>query len=337
MDRLAIVVPCYNEDVVLESTNESLLKVINKLVEDGLIDLASFILYIDDGSNDNTWNMIKQKDEESNHVFGLKLAGNVGHQNALTAGILAVKNYADIIISIDADLQDDVNVIEEMIKKFYNGVDIVYGVRNDRRTDSLMKRLTAKVHYNLMKMMGIRTISNHADFRLMSKRAVEHFSNYQETNIYLRGMIPLIGYKTDCVYYERKKRAAGESKYPFWKMLSLSFEGITSFSIRPISLVFVMGLLIVLCSICAALYAFASYMLGRVVPGWTSTILSIWFIGGVQLLSIGLIGTYVGKIYMEVKHRPRFNVEIDSLCQLKETIHKDGDSIKDNEANKITG
>ncbi|KAF5054901.1 putative glycosyltransferase YkoT [anaerobic digester metagenome] len=336
MDRLAIVVPCYNEDSVLESTNESLLNVIDKLTKERKIDSTSFILYVDDGSEDNTWAIISQNTKENNIVFGLKLAANVGHQNALTAGMLAAKDYADIIISIDADLQDDIEVIQEMIAKYHDGNDIVYGVRNDRSSDSLMKRVTAGVHYKAMKLMGIRTISNHADFRLMSKRAVDHFSNYQETNIYLRGMIPLIGYKTDCVYYERKKRIAGESKYPLWKMLSLSFEGITSFSIRPISLVFVLGLLIVLCSIGAALYAFASYMLGRVVPGWTSTILSIWFIGGVQLLSIGLIGTYVGKIYMEVKHRPRFNVEINSLCQLKETIQKDGDSIKDNEANRIT-
>lgn len=336
MDKLAIVVPCYNEEAILESTNKRLLDVIDKLVKAGKIDSASLILYIDDGSSDNTWSIIKQKDEMSCNVFGLKLAGNVGHQNALTAGMLAVKSYVDLVISIDADLQDDIDIIEEMIEKYRVGNDIVYGVRNDRSSDSFMKRATAEAHYRLMKMMGIRTISNHADFRLMSKRAVDHFANFQETNIYLRGMIPLIGYKTDCVYYERKKRVAGESKYPLWKMLSLSFEGITSFSIRPISLVFALGLFIILCSICAALYAFASYLIGRAVPGWTSTILSIWFIGGVQLLSIGLIGIYVGKIYMEVKHRPRFNVEIDSLCQFKETIQKDGDSIKDDEANKIT-
>ncbi|WP_414732173.1 glycosyltransferase family 2 protein [Acetobacterium carbinolicum] len=327
MDKLAIVVPCYNEDTVLASTNEQLFYVIDKMVAKGKIDPASFILYIDDGSKDDTWDTIKKISESSSHVFGLKLAGNVGHQNALTAGMLAAKDFSDMMISIDADLQDDTDVIEEMIDKYYLGNDVVYGVRNDRSTDSFIKRTTATVHYKLMKMMGIKTITNHADFRLMSKRAVAQFSNYRETNIYLRGMIPLIGYKTDCVYYQRKMRSAGESKYPFWKMLSLSFEGITSFSIRPISLVFVLGLFIVLCSICAAMYAFASYIMGRVVPGWTSTILSIWFIGGVQLLSIGLIGTYVGKIYMEVKHRPRFNIEINSLCQHKETSHKDGDSI----------
>jgi len=215
----------------------------------------------------------------------------------------------DVTISIDADLQDDVAVIEEMLDKYHDGCDIVYGVRRERKSDTFFKRTTAQAFYKLMAAMGVKTVYNHADFRLMSRRAVEEFSKYKETNLFLRGMMPLIGYKTDSVYYDRKERVAGESKYPLKKMLALAFNGISSFSVKPISMVLGLGIVIITCSILALVYALISYCTGHVVPGWTSLILSIWFLGGLQLLAIGLVGQYIGKIYIEVKHRPRYNIE----------------------------
>ena len=242
-------------------------------------------------------------------VSGVKLAGNVGHQFALTAGLITAMERSDVTISIDADLQDDVDVIEEMIDKFHAGSDIVYGVRKERKTDTFFKRTTAQAFYKLMGLMGVKTVYNHADFRLMSRRAVEEFSKYKETNLFLRGMMPLIGYQTDCVYYDRKERAAGESKYPLKKMLALAFNGISSFSVKPISMILGIGLLIIIASVLALIYALISYCTGHVVPGWTSLILSIWFLGGLQLLAIGMVGQYIGKIYIEVKQRPRYNIE----------------------------
>ena len=239
----------------------------------------------------------------------MKLAGNVGHQLALTAGLLTAMDLCDVTVSIDADLQDDVAVIEEMIDKYHGGCDIVYGVRKKRNTDTFFKRTTAQCFYRLMKMMGIRTVYNHADFRLMSQRAVREFSRYRESNLYLRGVMPLLGYQSDCVYYDRKERVAGESKYPFNKMVALAFDGISSFSIKPISLILGMGVIIISISFLAGIYALVSYFSGHVVPGWTSLILSIWFLGGIQLLAIGLVGQYIGKIYIEVKGRPRYNIE----------------------------
>ena len=318
MDRLAIVVPCYNEEEVLEIASKALREVLDDLIKKDKIAKDSFVLFVDDGSKDKTWSLIESEHNKYNQIFGLKLAGNVGHQFALTAGLLTAKDMSDITVSIDADLQDDTNVIEEMIDKYHQGSDIVYGVRNDRSTDSFFKRTTAQGFYKMMSLMGVKTVYNHADFRLMSKRAVVQFSEFKETNLFLRGMIPLIGYQTDKVYYERKARVAGESKYPLKKMLALAFNGITSFSIKPISLITVLGFLIIFMSIFAAIYSLISYSLGNVVPGWTSLILSIWFIGGVQLVSIGLIGQYIGKIYVEVKHRPRYNIETvldNSACE----------------------
>ena len=242
-------------------------------------------------------------------VFGLKLAGNVGHQNALTAGMLNAMEHADIMISIDADLQDDTAVMEEMVDKFHEGKDIVYGVRNDRKKDSFFKRTTAQMFYKVMAAFGVKTVYNHADYRLMSKRALQEFSKYQEINLYLRGVMPLIGYETDCVYYERKERVAGESKYPLKKMLALAWDGITSFSVKPIDFITVLGGFLIFLCVIAAVYALVSYCNGHTVPGWTSLILSIWFLGGMQLVAIGMIGQYIGKIYIEVKHRPRYNVE----------------------------
>lgn len=310
MDKLAIVVPCYNEEEVLHIAADALRGVLDDLVGKQKIAQDSFILFVNDGSKDKTWELIEE--EHTAHptqIRGVKLAGNVGHQFALTAGLLTAKDRSDVTISIDADLQDDVSVIEEMIDKYHAGNDIVYGVRSDRSSDSFFKRFTAQGFYKLMAFMGVKSVYNHADFRLMSRRAVEQFSQYGETNLFLRGVMPLIGYQTDCVYYERKERVAGESKYPLKKMLALAFNGITSFSIKPISLITWLGSLIIVGSVLAAIYALVSYFTGNVVPGWTSLILSIWFIGGVQLLAIGLVGQYIGKIYVEVKHRPRYNIE----------------------------
>lgn len=309
MEKLGIVVPCYNEEEMLALSSQALRGVLNDLVEKGKIAEDSFVLFVDDGSKDKTWELIAKEHETHKQVYGLKLAGNVGHQFALTAGLLTAMNLCDVTVSIDADLQDDTNAIEEMIDKFHDGCDVVYGVRNDRSSDSFFKRTTAQGFYKIMSMMGVKTIYNHADFRLMSKRALQEFSKYEESNLFLRGMVPLIGYKTDSVYYERKERVAGESKYPLRKMLALAFNGISSFSVRPISLILYLGVLIVGCSIIALLYALISYFTGHVTQGWTSLIISIWFIGGVQLLAIGLIGSYIGKIYVEVKHRPRYHIE----------------------------
>ena len=301
MDRLAIVVPCYNEEEVLKIASKALREVLCDLAAKNKIAPDSFILFVN----------------------GVKLAGNVGHQLALTAGLLTAMERSDVTVSIDADLQDDVAVIEEMIDKFHQGSDIVYGVRKERKSDTFFKRTTAQAFYKLMALMGVRTVYNHADFRLMSKRAVEHFSRFKETNLFLRGMMPLIGYQTDSVYYDRKERVAGESKYPLKKMLALAFNGISSFSVKPISMILGMGLFIIICSMLAAIYALISYFTGSVVPGWTSLILSIWFLGGLQLMAIGMVGQYIGKIYMEVKQRPRSNIEkileCDSLVKEQET------------------
>lgn len=310
MDRLAIVVPCYNEEEVLKIASEALRGVLDDLTAKNKIAPDSFILFVNDGSRDRTWELIEEEHGlYPDRVRGVKLAGNVGHQFALTAGLLTAMERSDVTVSIDADLQDDVAVIEEMIDSFHAGNDIVYGVRRERKTDSFFKRTTAQAFYKLMALMGVKTIYNHADFRLMSRRAVEQFSQYRETNLFLRGMMPLIGYQTDSVYYDRKERVAGESKYPLKKMLALAFNGISSFSVKPISMILGLGFFIIVCSVLAAVYALISYFTGRVVPGWTSLILSIWFLGGLQLMAVGMVGQYIGKIYMEVKQRPRYNIE----------------------------
>ena len=309
MDILAIVVPCYNEEEMLPITFESLRGKLAELIGKNKISPESFLLFVDDGSRDKTWELIDNENKIHKEVRGLKLAGNVGHQFALTAGLVFAKDISDISISIDADLQDDIDVFEEMIDKFHDGCDIVYGVRNKRKTDSVFKRVTAQGFYRVMNFFGAKTIYNHADFRLMSKRAMEQYSQYKEQNLFIRGIVPLIGYKTDCVYYDRKIRVAGKSKYPLRKMLALAIEGITSFSVKPIRYIVLLGFLSVLLSLAAFIYALVSYIFFTVEPGWTSLIVSIWFLGGVQLISIGLIGEYIGKIYMEVKGRPRYNIE----------------------------
>ena len=310
MDKLAIVVPCYNEEPMLKLSSEALRGVLDDLIKKQKISEDSFVLFVNDGSKDKTWDLIEEEHAlYPSMIKGVKLAGNVGHQFALTAGLLTAKDMSDVTISIDADLQDDVSVIEEMIDKFHEGKDIVYGVRKKRKTDTFFKRTTAQAFYKFMKLMGAKTVYNHADFRLMSKRAVEQYSKYEESNLFIRGIVPLIGYETDSVYYDRKERVAGESKYPLKKMIALAFNVISSLSVKPITMITGLGMIIILLSICAAIYALVSYTNGNTVPGWTSLILSIWFIGGVQLLCIGLIGQYIGKIYLEVKHRPRYNIE----------------------------
>ncbi len=309
MDRLAIVVPCYNEEEVIGISSKALREVLDNLIAKKKVSEDSYILFVDDGSKDKTWSLIEKEFQAHPTVKGLKLAGNVGHQFALTAGLMTAREWSDVTVSIDADLQDDVNVIETMIDRFHEGFDIVYGVRNSRKTDTFFKRTTAQGFYKLMAAMGVKTVYNHADFRLMSKRAVDQLSKYHETNLFLRGLVPLIGYQTTTVGYDRKERVAGESKYPLKKMLALAFNGISSFSVKPIDLISGIGVGIIMISIVAAIYALVSYFTGHVEAGWTSLILSIWFLGGVQLLSIGMIGKYIGKIYLEVKNRPRYNVE----------------------------
>lgn len=310
MDKLAIVVPCYNEEEVLHIASEALRGVLDGLIAKEKIAKDSFILFVNDGSKDRTWELIEEEHKaHPMQVCGVKLAGNVGHQNALTAGLLTAMDMSDVTVSIDADLQDDVAVIEEMIDKFHAGNDIVYGVRKERKTDTFFKRTTAQAFYKLMAIMGVKTVYNHADFRLMSKRAIEHFAKFKESNMFLRGMVPLIGYQTDSVYYDRKERVAGESKYPLKKMLALAFNGISSFSVKPISMIMGLGMVIVCLSVLATIYALISYISGNVEPGWTSLILSVWFLGGLQLLAIGMVGLYIGKIYIEVKERPRYNIE----------------------------
>ena len=310
MERLAIVVPCYNEEEVLGMSSEALRGVLNDLVSKGKISPDSFVLFVNDGSADKTWSLIEEEHSKyPGQVFGVKLARNVGHQYALTAGLITAADMCDVSVSIDADLQDDVAVIEEMVDKYHEGCDIVYGVRKERKTDTFFKRFTAQSFYKVMAKMGVKTVYNHADFRLMSSRALREFSNYGEYNLFLRGIVPLIGYKTDCVYYDRKERAAGVSKYPLKKMLALAFDGISSFSTRPIDMILTAGFVSVFLSFLALIYALVSYFTNNVEPGWTSIIISIWFLGGMQLLAIGLVGKYVGKTYIEVKHRPRYNIE----------------------------
>ena len=309
MKRLMIVVPCYNEEEVFPSSAEQLIAVIKDLIKKEKISGDSGILFVNDGSRDRTWELISEAYKSSKYVYGLNLAGNVGHQNALLAGLNTVKDICDISVSIDADLQDDIGVIEEMVDKYYAGADIVYGVRSERGTDSFFKRTTAQTFYKFMAAMGVRSVYNHADFRLMSARAMKALYCYKERNLFLRGIVPEIGYKTDCVYYARKPRMAGESKYPLKKMLSFAWDGITSFSIKPITIVAVFGAIIIFCSVIAFIYTLISYFLGHTVPGWSSLMISIWFLGGVQLFSLGIVGQYVGKTYIESKERPRYNIE----------------------------
>ncbi len=307
--RLAIVVPCYNEEEALVDTNEVLIDLLNDLIKRKLIKGNSFILYVNDGSKDNTWEVIEKAYKDSKLVHGLNLAGNKGHQNALLAGLMTVKDEVDVTISIDADLQDDVGVIEEMINKYYAGCDIVYGVRNDRTSDSAFKKFTAEAFYKFMNIMGTKTVYNSADFRLMSNRALDELSLYSETHLFLRGLATELGFRTDCVYYKRSPRLKGESKYPLKKMISFAFNGVTSFSDKPLTMILYLGFIAILVSIIAVIYSLIQHINGQTIQGWTSLFASIWFIGGVQLVSLGIIGQYVGKTFIETKKRPRYYIE----------------------------
>ena len=309
MKRLAIVVPCFNEEEMFEYTNNELKKFLEVLISKKKIQANSFILYVNDGSKDNTWNLIKQAYDDSKMVFALNLAGNKGHQNALYAGLMYAKNDADVTVSIDADLQDDVLAIEEMIDKYNDGCDIVCGVRNDRSSDSFFKRNTALLFYKIMNFLGAKSIYNHADFRLMSSRSLEELGQYSECHLYLRGIIPHLGFRQECVYYSRKKRLKGESKYPFKKMLAFAFNGISSFSVKPLTMILYLGIISIAISFIAVIYSVAQHFQGDTISGWTSTFISIWFLGGVQLASIGILGQYLGKTYIETKKRPRYFIE----------------------------
>ena len=309
MTKLYLAIPCYNEEDVLWDSAEKLLNKYYDLMSAGKITDDSKIVFIDDGSRDRTWDIISDLHNQNAIFQGIKLSRNRGHQNALLCGLMTLKDKADAVISIDADLQDDINVFDEMIDKFEAGCDVVYGVRSKRETDTFFKRFTAEAFYKILNKMGAKVIFNHADFRLMSRRALEAFSLYRETNIFLRGMVPLIGYKSDVVKYERSERLAGESKYPLKKMLALAWEGITSLSIQPIRMITWLGLIIFLISLIMIIYSIISFCVGATVSGWASTLCSIWALGGLQLLAIGIIGEYIGKIYLETKRRPRFIVE----------------------------
>ena len=309
MIKLAIVVPCYNEEEVLNETANRLRFVIDKLVEANKIYQESYILFVNDGSVDNTWNIIKELHKLNDVFCGLSVSRNVGHQKALLAGLDFVSDKCDVAVSIDADLQDDVNVIEDMIDKYAEGNDIVYGVRKSREKDSVFKKNTALGFYKLMSKLGVETVYNHADFRLMSSKSLNVLLEYKERNLFLRGIMPLIGYKTDKVYYNRDARFAGESKYPLKKMLNFALDGITSFSIKPLRIIFLVGVISLLISVLSFIYILASYFSGNIIQGWSSMMVSIWFIGSLIILSLGIIGEYIGKIYIEVKGRPLFTID----------------------------
>ena len=303
------IIPCYNEEAVLPETTRRLTEKLNSMVSTGLINKESRVLYVDDGSKDKTWELISQFNRENPWVEGVKLAHNRGHQNALLCGLMSAMPRCDAAISMDADLQDDIDALDQFVKKFREGCDVVYGVRNKRDTDTWFKRTTAEGFYKVMNLLGVDVVFNHADYRLMSKRALEALSEYREVNLFLRGIVPLIGYRSDYVYYDRHERFAGESKYPLKKMLSFALDGITSFSVKPLKLISNLGVLISILSIFGLLYALISYFLGVTVSGWTAIVCSIWLLGGLQMLCLGVVGGYIGKIYSEVKARPRYRVE----------------------------
>ena len=306
---LYIVVPCFNEQEALPHSHERLSKLIEEMIAQGSIGADSKLLYVDDGSRDSTWEIIEKLSSESNRVAGVKLACNSGHQNALMAGLAAAVEHCNITVSIDADLQDDINVIPQMVERYRNGCDIVFGVRRERKSDSWLKRTTAGMFYRLMERLGVDTINNHADYRLMSRRAVMALLDYKERNLFIRGIVTKLGYKTDCVYYDRAARIAGESGYSLRKMMNFAIDGITSFSVKPVRLVFTAGLVFLLIALIMLIYVLCAYFMGRAVSGWPSLFLSVWLVGAFILIGLGIIGEYVGKIYIEVKNRPRYNID----------------------------
>lgn len=304
--RLIIVIPCYNEQEVLPITAPQFLAKINQLAAEGLISGDSRVMFVNDGSKDDTWNIIQQFADQDEHYIGIAQSRNRGHQNAVLAGLMEAKDMCDITISIDCDGQDDINAMDEMVKAYLEGCEIVYGVRSKRDTDTFFKRFTAESFYKLLNSMGAEVVYNHADYRLISSRALQELAKFKEVNIFLRGMVPLVGFKSTSVYYERSERAAGKSHYPLSKMLALAFDGITSLSIKPIKMIIGMGVIVAFISFIGIIWAVVEAILGKTVMGWASTTCIICFLSGVQLISVGVIGEYIGKIYMEVKQRPRY-------------------------------
>lgn len=309
MTKLYIVIPCYNEEDVLPETSRRLKEKLTTLQADGRIAADSHVLFVDDGSKDRTWELISKLHEEDPLFSGVKLSRNRGHQNALLAGLFCAKDRGDAVISMDADLQDDIDAVDGFLGKFAEGAEVVYGVRSSRKKDTFFKKFTAETFYKLMNFMGADVVFNHADYRLLSNRALNGLFEFKEVNLFLRGIVPMVGYKSDVVYYERNERFAGESKYPLKKMLAFAFEGITSLSIRPIRLIISLGTIMLLFSVAMLIYFLVQHALGHTVAGWTSLIVSIWAIGALQLIGIGVIGEYIGKVYLETKQRPRFIVE----------------------------
>lgn len=314
-NRLCIVIPCYNEEKVLPVTAPLFLKKIQELIEEKLVSTDSRILFVDDGSKDSTWKLIEKLANSSIYYSGIKLSRNRGHQNAVLAGLMEAKDKFDLTISIDCDGQDDINAMNEMIQEYHNGCEVVYGVRSSRETDTLFKRTTAELFYKLLKVMGVEIIFNHADYRLLSSRVLEEFSHFEEVNLFLRGMIPLVGFKSTSVYYQRHERLAGESHYPLKKMLALAFDGITSLSIKPIRIITMLGLIVSFFSFLMVVYIFIQVFKGSTIVGWASTCVLISFFSGIQLVCIGVIGEYIGKIYLETKRRPRFIIESKIECK----------------------
>lgn len=320
---LYLVLPCYNEEAVLPETARALAKKCAALMQTGRISPRSKIMFVNDGSKDATWQIITDLFHENSIFCGISLSRNRGHQNAVLAGLMTAKEKADVVISIDADLQQDIDAIDKMLDKYENGCDVVYGVRNARDTDGWIKKTTALGFYKLMQFMGCEVITNHADYRLMSKRVIESLAQYQEVNLFLRGLIPTIGYPSDIVYFDVKERQAGESKYTMKKMLAFAVDGITSFSIKPIQLITLMGFVTMLISIVLIILTVIEFYQGKTVPGWASSYISTWFIGSVQLISLGIVGEYIGKIYLETKHRPRYHIE--SCLWMDDSEKEDGE------------
>lgn len=308
---LYIVIPCFNEEEVLAETAKRVLKKVDSLIQERKISRKSRILFVNDGSKDNTWRIIKRLHRENLRFTGIALSRNRGHQNALLAGLMTAKEKADVVISMDADLQDDIEAIDAMLEKYRAGADIVYGVRSSRESDTWFKRNTAKIFYKIMRALGADVVENHADYRLASCRALNELANYQEVNLFLRGMFPLIGFKSEIVYYERRERFAGKSKYPLRKMLGFAWDGISSFSVRPLRIITALGILITILSILVLIYSLVMKVIGNTVSGWTFTVCSIWLVGGIQTLSLGVIGEYIGKIYSETKRRPKYCIVED--------------------------
>lgn len=304
--KLYVIVPCYNEEAVLPVTSKIFLAELEDLVKKGKIDENSRIMFVNDGSNDGTWDLIKELSEKDPRFIGIAQSRNRGHQNAVLAGLMTAMDMCDITVSIDADGQDDVSAMEKMVDEYYNGSEIVYGVRSERSSDSVFKRTTAQCFYKMMNSMGTEVVYNHADYRLVSSRVLKEFSNFKEVNLFLRGMFPLVGFRSTCVYYERNERIAGKSHYPLSKMIKLAGDGITSLSVKPIHLITWFGVIVSILSFLGVIWAVAARIAGITVAGWSSMLAIICFIGGVQLVSIGVLGEYIGKIYLEVKQRPRF-------------------------------